>query len=153
MQGSGGYSGISIYTPNEKFYIYLEIKTTSFLIVNQEIYEKSFRRWTFLAITYDPETLKAYCAVNQEYSEMSPRATNQSPPNPFKFGGSGKFFLDDILYIPKFSTEEEMSTIFNNSKFLYHSSYHICHLFYPINDDIQGVRKKRNASSCSKTSC
>jgi len=84
--------------------------------------DKASRAWTFLAITYDPtSTKKLYAAVDAEYiDEFTTVSVNQVTPRVFSFGvNTGEMFmLDDIVFIPKSSTEQELSAIYNSSKFV-----------------------------------
>ena len=75
------------------------------------------RKWSFMGMTYDPVTKDKYCFYDNEYTKMDTQSATQSAPKPLAFAGNTPFFLDNIFYFPKYSTGDEISAIYNLSKF------------------------------------
>jgi len=80
--------------------------------------EQFSRRWTFIALTYDPVTDKAYARCNYVHIEMTPQVYSSTVTGDFWFGGPKKFLLDEVFYLSKFSNEQALSTIQNTSKII-----------------------------------
>ena len=83
--------------------------------------EDKFREWNFLAITYNPtSTKKVFGAVNNEYIDqftiLSISTQGKEQKTTFGRDQGQLFMLDDIVFFPKYSTERELSAIYNSSK-------------------------------------
>ena len=100
----------------------LKTETTEYWFATPTTFlEKAFREWTFVAITYNPtSTKKVFGAVNTQYIDQFVIKTieTQITEDKFKFNPNpgDEVMLDDIVFFPKYSTERELSAIYNSSK-------------------------------------
>ena len=77
------------------------------------------RFWMFVGLTYDPVTKKAYAFLNNQYTEMpiASSGTQHESGESLRFGGHAPFMVDNVFYLPKFSTAEEISVVHEKSMF------------------------------------
>uniref|UniRef100_A0A7M6DKF6 EGF-like domain-containing protein n=1 Tax=Clytia hemisphaerica TaxID=252671 RepID=A0A7M6DKF6_9CNID len=99
--------------------IYIKLSNTRLKCQFTNIPNDIYRQWFFLSMSYQktPEK-KMVCFMNEDRVEVPASSTSASNPPASKFfpGDEGKFMLDDILYIPKFSTDEIISSYYNKTK-------------------------------------
>ena len=120
-QASDGHGGISIwikpYLSKACFYIELDVHKWRCCFYN--IPNDLYRQWLFLSMSLDPAPLsKMVCFMNKKrVTRGILSGTSSGPTSQFFAGDRGKFLLDDILYLPKFSNDEMISSFFNKSKF------------------------------------
>ena len=57
-----------------------------------------YRHWHFIAITYDPATNNAWCALDTDFQQMTMTPYTQNPPSSLKFNDEIPYFIDDIVY-------------------------------------------------------
>ena len=120
-QGTGHHGGISFTYKNGYSRVWLEnIHLTRSCDLNP--YAINFdKQWHFLAISYNPNDQKIYCALNKNYIVSSnPASASQSIGLPFQFGGGHLFYIDDVFYYPKFSTHDMMLKVYERSKWCLH---------------------------------
>ena len=116
-QGQYTSGGLNIYF-GKTLGMYLELPDTVFYCGMSEFRELYHQQWNFLALTYDTVSKKAYCIFNDmKYGEFTSTPSTQQITNPFTFGGPVPFFIDDVVYVPKFCTEPMMHAIYNKSKY------------------------------------
>ena len=119
-QGKGPSAGFDITLKSTfTFFILLPNYYVSCLI--DEYIDEIKTQWNFFAVTFDQTTNKWFCAFNDSiykaFTDEGPLPSIIEVTNPLTFGGSGVFFVDDVLFIPKHSTAAMMSAIYNKSKF------------------------------------
>jgi len=131
-QASGGRAGINIYTYDNKLKVWLQMLSKGFYtsLESPECPIEPFsRRWQFIGLTYDPVTEQPYVRCNDYQIAINPQSDTSSTAAGFGFGhhAESTFLLDDIVYIPKFSSGSAFSFIQNKSKFfifyIYFSSF------------------------------
>ncbi|XP_066932388.1 uncharacterized protein [Clytia hemisphaerica] len=121
-QGAGDdNAGIAINVKPDKTEINIYIKLLNNRLKCQftNIPNDIYRQWFFLSMSFQrtPST-KMVCFMNEDRVEVTTYSATTSNPPTSKFfpGDEGKFMLDDILYIPKFSTDEMISTFYDKTK-------------------------------------
>ena len=116
-QDYGQVAGIAVHFGKDIFGS-LQLTDRYFLCTRWPVEPDHYLRWHFYAVTYDPATDNAWCILDTELRQMTITTYSQSQPPALKFGGGQPFFIDDIVYYPKFSTAEMIEAVYNQSKLL-----------------------------------
>ena len=112
---------INVKPYNTELNVYIKLTHNRLKCTFTNIPNDIYRQWFFLSMSFDrtPST-KMVCFMNENRLEVTTySATANSPSSKFFSGDRGTFMLDDILYLPKFSTDEMIETFYKKSKFLY----------------------------------
>ena len=82
--------------------------------------DRILRKWVFIGLTYDPVTKKAYTFMDDKYVQMASGSKHPDffPDRPLKFTGNSPYFVDNVFYLPKYSTADEVNAIYQLSKFI-----------------------------------
>jgi len=84
--------------------------------VKEEMEKTLYYSWTFLGLTYNPQTDEAFCVVNDMWSKMETESKSGGPDRPLRFFGQYPFYIDDLVYAPVHFNQEYMMKLYNQSK-------------------------------------
>ena len=118
VQGTGGHQGLDIIAHRSEFTISLDLPSHHWYCRFENVPMEFYQNWMFVSYSYDPSTQKVVCFLNERRVEVGTTSLS-SPNSPYPiglFGSVETMMLDDIFYIPKFSTDEMISTFYNTSK-------------------------------------
>ena len=117
IQGAGGAAGVNIVVVSStQLCIEIELNTYYWRLCHNSIPQTVFREWFFLSVLFDPTTSALVSFLNEKRVVGSTTNRIMGTAHQLLFGGNQKFLLDDVLFFPKFSTDEMISTFYNTSK-------------------------------------
>jgi len=120
-QGTGTHQGLEIVADfkNKEFAISLELPSTHWFCRFQNVPTEFYQNWMFVSYTYDKSTQKLVCFLNERRLEVTTATltSSRSPSPRALFGSIEKYLLDDVFFVPKFSTDDMISAYYNSTKF------------------------------------